>query len=176
MNKYAEVANVLQQIDARNGLPEEIFLAISTLIPISNVDLLILNKNKQLLLSYRKDSYFGEGWHFPGGCLRFMETMEERIQKTALEEIGTNVVFDPKPIVVKDVIVRNYRKDLENQKLRAHHLTHLFRCYLPDDFKLNNYNLCEKDNGFLKWFEFIPYNLLKVHNCYLDLLKSYLKG
>ena len=61
--------NILEQfmkIDGREGLEEEIFIAVSTIIPIVNVDLLILDSQNHILLSWRDDVYFGKGWHIPG--------------------------------------------------------------------------------------------------------------
>ena len=93
------------KIDGREGLEEEIFIAVSTIIPIVNVDLLILDSQNHILLSWRDDVYFGKGWHLPGGCIRYKETMAQRIQKTAMNEIGTRVIAASEPIAVKDVII-----------------------------------------------------------------------
>ncbi len=171
-NKFHETLEVLNQIDAREGLPEEIFLAVSTLVPIVNVDLLISDEKGRILLSWRDDNCFGKGWHIPGGCIRFMETMEERIQKTAMQELGTNVIFDSEPLAVKDVIIKYYRESAENQKYRAHHLAILYKCSLPAGFLVENGMLRENDAGYLKWFEKLPDDLLPVHDVYLDILKN----
>ena len=58
------------ELDARNGMTEELFWMISALVPIPNVDLLIMNEKGQLLLSRRNDDFFEKSWHIPGGCLR----------------------------------------------------------------------------------------------------------
>ena len=46
MDGYEELYSCLKDIDARNGLPEEVFLMISTLMPIPNVDLLIQDDDR----------------------------------------------------------------------------------------------------------------------------------
>ena len=119
----------------RMGKCDDIFIAVSTIIPIVNVDLMILDRQNRILLSWRDDEYFGKGWHLPGGCIRYKETMAERIQKTALNEIGTTVIADLEPIAVRDVIMG---RDDERVRKRAHHLAILHRCYLPDDFVLKS--------------------------------------
>ena len=84
-----------QNIDPRNGLPEELFNLATTLIPFSNVDLFVTDENGRLLLSWRDDDLFGKGWHIPGGCVRMHETLNYRIQQTAVNEIGCEVTYDP---------------------------------------------------------------------------------
>lgn len=58
-----EIAQAIQtlrcaELDGRNGLPKDLFLAISGLVPLPNVDLLVLNQKKQLLLAKRCDGFF----------------------------------------------------------------------------------------------------------------------
>ena len=156
-------------IEANKGLPENLFLLISSLVPIPNVDLLITNEKNQILLSWRDDEFYGKGWHIPGGCIRFGETMQQRIQKTALAEIGTKVIAEKEPIVVRDVI-RPPREELRDKNVRGHNLTVLYRCSLPQGFEINNKKIKESDNGYLKWFSKFPENMLSVHDVYKDVL------
>ena len=81
-------------ISPERGLPQEVFLEVSSIIPIPNVDLLLLNDEGKILLSWRDDIYYGKGWHLPGGCIRFKETMLDRVHKTALAELGCDVLVD----------------------------------------------------------------------------------
>ena len=57
-------------VDGRQGLPETLFLLVSSLVPLPNVDLLITDKAGRLLLARRNDRFFGTSWHIPGGCMR----------------------------------------------------------------------------------------------------------
>ena len=166
MDNYEKIMNELRQIDARNGLPENVFLAISTLVPIPNIDLFIRNKQGQILLSWRDDAYFGKGWHIPGGCIRFKETMIERVIETARAELHSEVEVNPVPLAIKDVIMG---KDESAPKLRAHHLAVLFECKLPEEYELSNQGRAETEAGYLKWFAKIPENMLKVHDCYREI-------
>lgn len=168
MDGYEELYSCLKDIDARNGLPEEVFLMISTLMPIPNVDLLIRDNCGSVLLSWRDDKIFGKGWHIPGGCIRFKETMLERAAETARLELHTKVEINPVPIAVKDVIMGKGNKE---PKIRAHHLAVLYECKLPGNYAIDNQGLSENDAGYLKWFEKIPDNILKVHDCYKDVFE-----
>ena len=161
--------NHSQEISSGDGLPEDLFLEISGLVPIPNVDLFILNDQGELLLTRRDDAYFGKGWHLPGGCIRFRETMSERIQKTAEAELGTRVKFDPDPVAIRDVIIRDERPGLANQDERAHHLAVLFRCYAEDTGRIE---LMIKE-GNAGWFKKIPEDILDVHEVYKDIFEKY---
>ena len=98
--KIADAIETLRraQIDSRCGLPEELFYLVSSLTPIPNVDLWITDGENRVLLAWRKDLFYDEGWHIPGGCIRYGETMLERLHKTALKEIGSDVTVDPIPV------------------------------------------------------------------------------
>lgn len=76
------------------GLGDDLFLFASTLMPVVNVDLLVTNRHGQILLTWRDDGHCGTGWHIPGGCIRFRESLMERAQKTARRELGHEVVLD----------------------------------------------------------------------------------
>jgi colanic acid biosynthesis protein WcaH len=140
------------------GLPEEIFLFISRITPIINVDLLIKDENKRTLLSWRDDRYAGKGWHLPGGILRFKESLETRVKKVAENEIGINIMFNPAPIAFNQII--------NDSDIRGHFISFLYECYLPSTFIPQNKDISEKDKGFLKWHYACPVDIIKVHEIY----------
>lgn len=149
-------------IDARDGLPEDVFLLVSSLTPIPNVDLLVVNRQNQVLLAWRDDPYCGSGWHIPGGCIRYGETMLERVHKTALRELGCDVDVQPMPIGVQDALSPP-RKHLQWPDDRGHHISILFRCTLPEEYKIDNGNKQPTDVGYLEWFSKFPENFLPIH-------------
>jgi colanic acid biosynthesis protein WcaH len=172
--QIVELSNELRNlnIDAHNGLPEELFLLVSGIIPVPNVDLLITNSHNQILLSWRDDIYYGKGWHIPGGCMRYGETMQERVQKTALNEIGSTVIINGEPIAIRDAI-REYRDGIEHPNERGHNVAILFDCSLPKNFAIDNRGKIETEAGYLKWFDKIPDNMLRIHDVYADKLKRW---
>lgn len=140
------------------GLPEEVFLFISRLIPMVNVDLLIKDEKGRTLLSWRDDQYAGKGWHLPGGIVRFKEDLKKRVQKVAETEIQTVIKFEPVPIAVNQVICKH--------DTRGHFISILYKCFLSSKFVPKNKGLTEKDKGYLKWHDSCPVNLVKVHEMY----------
>ena len=157
-------------IDPEKGLGQELFLTISSLVPIVNVDLLVYNEQGQFLLTKRNDFHCGKGWHVPGGWLRFKETCEERIRKVALNELGiANLIFDNDPIKVFERI-HNDKRPISNQNERAHFITLVYKCHVDDNYQINNGNLTENDAGFIRWFDKLPDDLLSIQNCYREII------
>lgn len=165
-----------QHIDPTKGLSEELFLFSTTLAPVSNVDLFITNDKGEVLLSWRDDEHYGKGWHIPGGCLRLKETMAERLQKTALKEIGCEIIYNEKPILIKELFVKEERENLKNQLERCHNISILFECFLPMHY---NIDYCSKNEhkhsvGELCWFNHVPDDLLQAHkDIYGDFLSNW---
>ena len=78
--------------DPTHGLPENIFLLISRLTPLINVDLLIKNNKNQTLLTWRKaGEVYKPGWHVPGGIVRYKEKIFDRILKVARKELKCKI-------------------------------------------------------------------------------------
>lgn len=147
-----------QILNPRLGLPEEVFLFISRLSPIINVDLLIKDENSRTLLAWRDDEFSGAGWHVPGGVLRFKEKLETRVLKVAEAEIGVVVKFDPIPMAINQIHC--------SHDTRGHFISILYKCFLSKEFVPKNLGLSNKDKGFLVWHETCPANLIKVHEIY----------
>ena len=141
------------------SLPEELFLFISRITPIVNVDLLIKDQNGRTLLSWRDDQYCGKGWHVPGGIVRFKETLETRVKKVAETEIGVNISFDAIPMALNQLI-------LPERDIRAHFISILYKCFLSSAFVPQNKGLSNEDRDYLMWHDFCPDNLIKGHEIY----------
>lgn len=169
---------VRENIDPENGLGDELFLFASTLMPIINVDLLVMNCKGEFLLSWRDDVHCGTGWHVPGGCIRFRESIETCIQKTAQRELGYTVRFDPDVLHVFEIFLNEERK-IEDQKERAHTITLVMSCYVDENYDVTKQQCIPGESGFLAWFSDLPENLLKVQQCYQSkwsIIKEKLKG
>ena len=146
--------------DPRKGLPEDVFLFISRLTPMVNVDLLIQDERKRTLLTWRDDELLGPGWHIPGGIIRYKEDMALRVQAVASIELGTEVDFDPDPIAINQIIV-------PEKKERAHFVSLLFRCFLragPDE-KLR-FQSGHPKAGEWAWLARFPENMIRMHHIY----------
>ena len=149
----------------KDGLPEEIFLFATEITPMVNVDLLIKDKDGRILLSWRNDRFYDKGWHVPGGILRLLETFEQRIQLTALEEIGCRVEHSIEPIEIVPIIC-------EDMIQRSHFISFVYECKLPDDFEIDNGERKMGDAGYLEWHDKYPNDMLKVHEFYKKYFKK----
>ncbi len=49
------------EIKPTEGLPEDLFFFISSLVPIVNIDLFVTNRNREVLFSWGLDLHHGKG-------------------------------------------------------------------------------------------------------------------
>jgi len=165
MNLTQAIACIEESIsDPKRGLPFEVFKLISRLTPMVNVDLLVTDKKNRVLLAWRDDIFAGEGWHIPGGIVRFKENLNNRIRQVAISEIGTDVEFSADPIAINQVIC--------SHDTRGHFISLLFKCHIDTDFIPNNKDLSAKDPGYLFWHDHCPENLVQVHEMYRQYISS----
>ena len=62
-------------IDPREGLNDDVFYFIGRHTPFINVDALVQLSTSEIVFTWRDDVYTGQGWHIPGGIIRFKEKM-----------------------------------------------------------------------------------------------------
>lgn len=147
--------------DPSKGLPEELFLFVSRITPLINVDILIKNEQNHTLLTWRDDGYYSPGWHVPGGIIRYKETITERVKAVAKNELGAEVEFNPAPLAINEVI-HNTRKN------RGHFISLLYQCRLmtePDEMLRCNNDDSPKLNEWM-WHGSCPANIIPVHEMY----------
>lgn len=151
--------------DAKAGLTKPVFLFVSQLVPMVNVDLLIKNAQGHTLLTWREDEFYGPGWHIPGGVIRFKEHAMTRIQKVASSELGIEVISEATPVCVKEVMA-------PNRDIRGHFISLLYRCtphgtldqrmaYRPDE---------PGQNGHWQWHVSCPQNMIPQHEMYREFI------
>ncbi len=145
---------------ATKGLPEEIFLFVSSLTPMVNVDLLIRDEAGRTLLTWRHDRFYGPGWHIPGGIIRFKERFETRIAAVAAGELHARVGFDPAPLCTHEIF--NSTRDI-----RGHFISMLYACRLESPLdESRRFDAATPRNGDWAWHERCPDNLIRVHEIY----------
>jgi len=146
--------------DPRSGIPEEVFLLLTRLTPMVNVDLLIRDDRERTLLTWREDIYHGSGWHIPGGVIRYKETAADRIRAVGRLELGCEVVAEDRPMALHECIA-------ESQRNRAHCISFLYRCRLASvPTEALRYPGGRPRPGMFHFFARAPENLLQVHHFY----------
>lgn len=149
------IRDLERHIDAAaGGWPEELFLFVSRITPLVNVDLLIRDDDGCTLLTWRSDEFYGPGWHVPGGIIRFQESAADRIAIVAEQELGAVVEFDRSPILVQESIVPGRRE-------RGHFVSLLYKCRLTAGLDPHRQYLHETPlPGQWAWHKDIPTNLI----------------
>jgi ADP-ribose pyrophosphatase YjhB (NUDIX family) len=139
---------------ATRGLPEEVFLFVSSLTPMLNVDLLIRDADGRTLLTWRHDAFYGPGWHIPGGIIRFKELAANRIAAVAASELGAEVSFRPDPLCICELF--NNTRDV-----RGHFVSQLFDCTLLSELDpARRFDANAPCNGAWLWHDSAPDNLI----------------
>lgn len=146
--------------DPTQGLPEEVFLLVSRLTPLVNVDLLIQDEQGRTLLTWRDDEFYPQGWHVPGGIVRLKEPLADRIHAVAATELGATVTFAKEPLAMHEAI-------LPDQVNRGHFLSLLYACKLtsPPQERLR-YAGGAPQRGQWMWHATCPDNLLPAQDMY----------
>ncbi|MBF0193594.1 MAG: NUDIX hydrolase [Magnetococcales bacterium] len=142
--------------DPAQGLSDDVFYMVSRLTPLVNVDLLIRDEKRRVLLTWRSDIYHGSGWHIPGGILRYKETFATRLNAVAANELQTTVSFSEEP--------QSIQQNFNNIATRGHFVSLLFDCKLtgklPDNME---FTVDSPKAGEWCWFKQAPEDLLKIH-------------
>jgi ADP-ribose pyrophosphatase YjhB (NUDIX family) len=160
--ELSKIINCLEKSieDPTKGLPEEVFLLLSRITPLINVDLLINNERNQTLLTWRDDGYYPAGWHIPGGIIRYKETAAERISAVALGELGATVEYPSTPLALNEIIHPS-RKD------RGHFISLIYRCSLTSHLDENIKFLGGKPrHREWAWHDKCPEDIISVHEIY----------
>jgi colanic acid biosynthesis protein WcaH len=163
-----EAINILDAaiVDPNQGLPEEVFLFISRITPLVNVDLLVKNEEDQILLTWRDDGLHEPGWHIPGGIVRCKELLVDRIHAVAVTELGVEVTFNPTPLSVTEFIH-------PTRRIRAHFITFLYECTLTGPLAQSfHYQEGAPVPGAWAWHEQCPENLLNGQKCHQPFFKK----
>jgi ADP-ribose pyrophosphatase YjhB (NUDIX family) len=146
--------------DPAAGLPEDLWLFLSSITPMVNVDLLIRDDGRGTLLTWRDDGYYPPSWHVPGGIVRYREKLETRITAVARSELGTEVSFRPEPLAVSEIVV-------PERSVRGHFISFLYECrLLGPPAEALRYKEGPPRPGQWAWHEDCPENLISVHEIY----------
>ena len=157
------IQNAVQ--DASRGLPEEVFLMTTRLVPMINVDLLIRTP-EGILLTWREDQHFAPGWHIPGGIIRFMEKAETRLEEVAKKELGAELGPERKLLNIHEFFYPELPE-------RNHFISLLYEVRLASSVTIPRCrDLQAPVHGEYEIFSSVPENLLEPHKVYRQFFQS----
>lgn len=164
LNKLIKDIDHLNAYNPKEGLPDSVFYFVGRNTPFINVDLIIRDINGSILMTWRDDKYCGQGWHIPGGIIRFQEKIEDRIKIVAKTELGISVLDQSKFLAINEIVVPNKRD-------RSHFISLLYECYLNNK-NLELINKIANQDDRVKFFRKAPNNLLAFHDIYAKYFKN----
>lgn len=110
-----------------SGLPHHLFEYVSSIVPIVNVDLIAHRPERGIIMSWRDDGYYGPGWHLPGGCLRYKESLISRLHKVAESEIAV------KSVLTDVTWIGAYQCMHATRDIRGHFITFVYSAVLENE-------------------------------------------
>jgi len=136
---FARLAKKIFQ--SKNGLPLAAFDILVKIVPFVACELVVVSQRGEFLLTYRKDKFWN-GWHFPGGLLRYNDTFKKRLAETATREL--NVKLESCEFLFPII----YRVP---QTPRGHTVSMVFLCRIQGQPKEG------------RWFKVMPENIIREH-------------
>jgi ADP-ribose pyrophosphatase YjhB (NUDIX family) len=157
---------ILARLAGRGAdLPWPLFRFVTEVMATPNVDLLVHDEARGVLLAWRDDP-FGTGWHVPGSIIRHREEVGHRISACARDEFGCDVAVSDGPVALVQIFDD-----------RGHSLSLCYRATLrgtPGRRVLEGDETPEA--GDLRWFATPPAQLYPSHLVYRDILDALSRG
>ncbi len=160
----AEELQVLEGLLAKlsgegSYLPWPLFRFITEVTATPNVDLVVVDDKKAILMAWRDDP-FGSGWHIPGSIIRHREEIAHRILACAAEEFGCELDVVDRPFAIVQIFDD-----------RGHSVSLCFKAKLRGEPGKRVINEDEAPQaGDLRWFVRPPEQLYPSHFVYRDVL------
>jgi ADP-ribose pyrophosphatase YjhB (NUDIX family) len=153
---------ILAKLSGRGAnLPWPLFRFMTEVMATVNVDLLVQDERKGVLLAWRSDP-FGAGWHVPGSIIRHREEIEHRISACAREEFGCEVDVAERPVALLQIFDD-----------RGHSVS---LCYQATLHGSPGKRVVGRDEtpeaGDLRWFATLPAQLYPSHLVYCTVLEA----
>lgn len=153
---------LLAKVSGSGGeLPWPLFRFVTEVAATSNVDLLVREADRGVLLAWRDDP-FGTGWHVPGGIIRHREEIAHRIAACAGEEFGCDVAVGDDVAAIIQIF------DDGGHSVSLCYAAQL--CGAPGRRVLSAGETPQA--GDLRWFPECPDRLYPSHRVYRDVLKA----
>ncbi len=109
--------DILKRATPIPHMPEALFEVFVSKAVLMIVELIAINKDGKILLTWRDDKFY-YGWHIPGGFMGVGETVEQAAQRIAKRELGGPVTN------LKLATFLNYRYE----DPRSHSFSHIHTC------------------------------------------------
>ncbi|MFH1894736.1 MAG: NUDIX domain-containing protein [Patescibacteria group bacterium] len=135
----------------KNFIPESLYKKIVSNVPICCVDILLVNKNKFLLVKRKRDP-FKNKWWLVGGRLFFNESFKATTKRKLKEELGIEKIKSSKFLGVG---VTKYKNGKGYFNLPSHTINNTFLVKIGED-QAKNISLDMENHLEYDWFRKLP--------------------
>ena len=137
--------------------------------PLVAIDIIVVNKENNILLGYRNNQPAMNTWFVPGGCVRKNETFEKAFKRITYDEIRLN--FNFKKAKLLGIYEHFYENNFINKNFGTHYVVLAYKIIINKE----KYDLQYDQHKKYKWFS--QKNILtnnKVHKNTKNYIKTYL--
>ena len=127
-------------------LPKNQFLQLIKNGPLIAMDILILDKNKNILLGYRTNNPAINTWFVPGGCIRKNETFKLAHERITYNELGIKCDYNKSKFL--GIYEHFYENNFNNSQFGTHYVVMAFKIKLNLEIK----NLPHDQHRKYRWF------------------------
>ena len=127
-------------------LPKNQFLQLIKNGPLIAMDIIISDKNKNILLGYRTNNPAINTWFVPGGCIRKNETFNLAHERITYNELG--IKCDYKKSKFLGIYEHFYENNFSNSQFGTHYVVIAFKIKLNLEIK----NLPHDQHRKYRWF------------------------
>lgn len=146
-------------------LPPVLFRFVTEIVATSNIDLLVQDEEKRVLLAWRDDA-FGTGWHVPGSIIRHREEIGHRIRACAEEEFGCDLAVAERPVALIQIFDD-----------RGHSVSLCYTAALRGSPGRRVVGEGDRQQlGSLRWFDEVPGALYPSHLVYRSVIEALRQG
>ena len=122
------------------------FLQLIKFGPLAAIDILIINRNKDVLLGNRTNDPAINSWFVPGGCIRKNESFKEAFGRITFNELGIKCDFTLAKFL--GIYEHFYQNNFDNKKFGTHYIVLAYKFNLKFALEKLPY---EQHNKY-KWF------------------------
>ena len=122
------------------------FLHLIKFGPLVSMDIIIINRKKEVLLGNRTNDPAKNSWFVPGGCIRKNESFKDAFARITFNELG--IKCDIKSAKFLGVYEHFYKNNFDNKKFGTHYVVHAYKFNL----KLALEKLPHDQHNEYKWF------------------------
>jgi len=145
-------------------LPDQVFKTVITSTPLISIDLVVRNKQDQVLLGKRLNAPAKGFWFVPGGRVQKDETLDNAFVRLIKEELGTDIPVKRSEANLLGVYEHFYEENVFDSTATTHYVVLGYEIQLSEDQVINLPKIQHDDYIWVVEQELIINDLVHVYS------------